>query len=222
MGLFQRIKDLVSANLNELVSRAENPEVMLNQYIEEARTELKNFNVQVNQAVADQLQLEAKIKSTREAIENWSKHATVAVQQGKDDLARQALEKKLNYEKELAEYEKQLEEQKGIVTQLRENYDALAEKLDQAKAQRDNLVMRQRRAQAQKKANEIVGRMSQTSAFENIDRMAEKVERIEVEAKAASLTAQSSLDEKFKDLEDEAGKSEVEEELRKLKEAQGR
>ncbi|MGB9846634.1 MAG: PspA/IM30 family protein, partial [Desulfotomaculales bacterium] len=93
MGIFSRLKDLLEANISDLLNKAEDPEKMLNLYIERAGEELKEFNVQVNRAVADELALRQKIEASEKEIESWASQARVAVQQGRDDLARVALER---------------------------------------------------------------------------------------------------------------------------------
>ena len=221
MGLLQRIKDLVLANLNDMVSRAENPEVMLNHYIEEGREGLKNLNVALNRAVADKLQLEEKIKETEKALTSWSRQAEVAVSQNREELARAALERKYDAEKHLESYRTQLAEQTQTVAEMRQNYDALEKRLQEAKGKRDELVMRQHRAEAQRKANEVMSTLSTTDAFDNIGRMEDKVERMEAEAKAAAIVNQDSVEEQLKGLEDQAKQSAVEAELARLKQTKG-
>lgn len=221
MGLLQRIKDLVLANINELLSRAENPEVMLNHYIEEGRENLKELNIALNRAVADKLQLEKKIQQTEQAIQSWARQAQVAVGQGKDDLAREALERKYDAEKTLEGLRSQLAEQTVTVEQMRENYELLEKRLEEARAKRDELIMRQHRAEAQKKANEALGRLSQSSALDNIERMEDKVERMEAEARAAAMLASTTVEERFRALDDEARRSAVEAELERLKQTKG-
>ena len=221
MGLLQRIKDLVLANLNDMVSRAENPEVMLNHYIEEGRDGLKNLNLELNRAVADKLQLEEKIKETEKALTSWSRQAEVAVGQNREELARAALERKYDAEKHLESYRTQLAEQTQTVAEMRQNYDALEKRLQEAKGKRDELVMRQHRAEAQRKANEVMSTLSTTDAFDNIGRMEDKVERMEAEAKAAAIVNQDSVEEQLKGLEDQAKQSAVEAELARLKQTKG-
>lgn len=217
MGLLQRIKDLVLANLNELVSRAEDPEVMLNHYIEEGRENLKELNIALNRAVADKLQLERRIEQTEQAIRSWARQAEVAVGQGREDLAREALERKYDAEKALEGLRSQVAEQEVTVSQMRENYEGLERRLEEARRRRDDLVMRQHRAEAQKKANEALGRLSQADALDNMARMEDKVERMEAEARAAAMLASSTVEERFRSLDAGARRAAVEAELERLK-----
>ncbi|MQL53647.1 phage shock protein A [Desulfofundulus thermobenzoicus] len=222
MGLFKRLKDLLEANLSDLISRAEDPEKMLNLYIERATRELKEFNIQVNRAVADELMLKQKIEAAGKEIESWSTQARVAVQQGRDDLARTALERKQVAQASLESYQSQLAEQQKAVAELRENYRLLEEKLNKARAERDQLVIRQRRARAMKEANEAVQEVAGGSALADFDRMRDKVDRLEAEAQASRVSLSNSVEDEFARLKEEAGKQAVEDELARLKAELGR
>lgn len=219
MALFNKLKDLLQANINDLVNKSEDPEKMLNLYVERASEEVRNFQIQVNRAVADKIQLEENIKAARKEIAQRTEQATLAVQQGKDDLARTALTLKKQAEASLADYEAQLAEQERAVADLQENLRLLNEKLEKAKMERNNLVMRQRRAQTMKKANEAVSGLSNDDPLAKFDRMKEKVERNEAEAKASKVMVSTnySLDDQFAELEKGKAASEVEDELAKLK-----
>jgi phage shock protein A len=219
MGLFTRVKDLLQANIMDIVNKAEDPEKMLNLYVERASEEVRNFQIQVNRAVADKIQLEERIETLRKEVEERAEHASLAVQQGKDDLARTALTLKKQAETSIADYQAQLADQAKAVDDLQENLRILTEKLEKAKLERNNLVMRQRRAETMKKANEAVSGMSTHDSMADFDRMKERVERTEAEAKASRTMIQTgnSIDDQFAELEKGKANSEIEDELAKLK-----
>lgn len=217
MGLFKKLKDLLEANLNELINKAEDPEKMLNLYIERATEELKEFNVQVNRAVADELQLRQKIEAYEKETQSWMTQAKVAVQQNRDDLARIALDRKQTAERNLEDLRLQLSDQQKVVEDLRANYRILEDKLMKARSERDSLVMRQRRAKALKQAGEAVREISSSSALGDFDRMKDKVDRLEAEAKASSLSLTNSVEDEFEKLKKDAQKTAVDDELARLK-----
>lgn len=219
MGLFTRVKDLLQANIMDLVNGAEDPEKMLNLYVERAIEEVRNFQIQVNRAVADKIQLEERIENLRKEIAERSEQATLAVQQGKDDLARTALTLKKQAETSLADYEAQLNDQVKAVEELQENLRILTEKLEKAKLERNNLVMRKRRAETMKKANEAVSGLATHDPMADIDRMKDRVERMEAEAKASRtmVSTGNSLEDQFAELEKSKANSEIEDELAQLK-----
>src|SRR5216117_966311 len=91
MGIFDRLSTLIRSNINDLISRAENPEKMLNQLIVDMRTQLAKAKQQVAAAIADEKRLAAQVDQEKKAAEDWEKRAVLAVQEGRDDLAKQAL-----------------------------------------------------------------------------------------------------------------------------------
>ncbi|HEY8910866.1 MAG TPA: PspA/IM30 family protein [Desulfosporosinus sp.] len=218
MGLFSKVKDLLQANIMDMVNKSEDPEKMLNLYVERAVEEVRNFHIQVNRAVADKIQLEERIEELNKEIELRTGQATLAVQQGKDDLARTALTYKKQAEASKLDYESQLVDQAKAVTDLQENLRVLTEKLEKAKMERNNLVMRERRAQTMKNANEAISGLSSNDPLADIDRMKDRVQRMEAEAKASrTMVNTNTIEDQFAELEKSKANSEVEDELAKLK-----
>ncbi len=191
---------------------------MLNLYVERAMEEVRNFQIQVNQGVADKIQLEERIEGLNKEIELRTGQATLAVQQGKDDLARTALTYKKQAEASKVDYESQLVDQAKAVEDLQENLRMLTGKLEKAKMERNNLVMRQRRAQTMKNANEAVSGLSTHDPLADIDRMKDRVQRMEAEAKASrTMVNTNTIEDQLAELEKSKANSEVEDELAKLK-----
>jgi len=218
MGLFGKVKDLLQANIMDMVNKSEDPEKMLNLYVERAMEEVRNFHIQVNRAVADKIQLEERIEALNREIELRTTQATLAVQQSKDDLARTALTLKKQAEASKVDYESQLVDQAKAVEDLQENLRVLTEKLEKAKMERNNLVMRQRRAQTMKNANEAISGLSTHDPLADIDRMKERVQRMEAEAKASrTMVNTNTIEDQFAELQKTQANSEVEDELAKLK-----
>ena len=218
MGMFSKVKDLLQANIMDMVNKSEDPEKMLNLYVERAVEEVRNFHIQVNRAVADKIQLEESIESLNKEIELRTTQATLAVQQSRDDLARTALTYKKQAEVSRIDYEGQLVDQAKAVEDLQENLRVLTEKLEKAKLERNNLVMRQRRAQTMKNANEAISGLSTHDPLADIDRMKDRVQRMEAEAKASrTMVSTNTIEDQFAELQKSQANSEVEDELAKLK-----
>jgi phage shock protein A len=218
MGLFGKVKDLLQANIMDMVNKSEDPEKMLNLYVERAMEEVRNFHIQVNRAVADKIQLEERIEVLVREIELRATQATLAVQQSKDDLARTALTYKKQAEASRIDYESQLMDQAKAVEDLQENLRILTEKLEKAKVERNNLVMRQRRAQTMKNANEAISGLSTHDPLADIDRMKDRVQRMEAEAKASrTMVNTNTIEDQFEGLQKSKANLEVEDELTKLK-----
>jgi phage shock protein A len=186
MGLFDRLSTLIRSNINDLISRAENPEKMLNQLIDDMRGQLAKAKQQVASAIADEKKLQADAEAQRKQAEDWERRAMLAVQEGRDDLAKQAL---MRYNEAL-QGAQQLQEtwvkHKAETEHLKQSLRTLNDKIEEAKRKKNILVARARRAEAQQRIQETMSGMSDKSAFEGFERMTEKIEAQERRALAAA------------------------------------
>ena len=213
MGIFKRLGDVFKANINDLISKAENPEKMLNQMIIDMNEHLIETKKGVASAIADEKRLERQLKENVAKSQDWEKKAMLAINAGKDDLAKEALVRKQEYDSYANEMKPQWESQHAAVTKLKEGLRLVQKKIEEAKRKKNILIARAKRAQAQKRIQETMGSISEASAFDTFDRMAEKVEKIESEADAlaelSDLSADSNLEDKFKELESSGGSADL-------------
>jgi phage shock protein A len=186
MGIFDRFSTLLRSNINDLISRAENPEKMLNQLITDMRTQLAKAKTQVAGAIADEKKLESDALAMKKQAEEWERRAMLAVQEGRDDLAKQALgryNESLQGAQQLHEtWVKSKQETEALKLSLRQ----LNDKIEEAKRKKNILIARARRAEAQQRIQQTMAGMSDKSAFESFERMAEKIESNERKAIAAA------------------------------------
>ncbi len=186
MGIFDRLSTLLRSNINDLISRAENPEKMLNQLITDMKGQLAKAKQQVASAIADEKKLQADAEAMRKQAEDWERRAMLAVQEGRDDLAKQAL---LRYN-EAMQGAQQLHEtwvkHKAETENLKGSLRSLNDKIEEAKRKKNILIARARRAEAQQRIQETMSGMSDKSAFESFERMTEKIEQQERKAIAAA------------------------------------
>jgi phage shock protein A len=206
MGIFSRLKTLVAANVNSLIGKAEKPEKMLNQLIIEMNEQLIESKRAVAMAIADEKKLEREKDNQAAQSKDWERKAVLAVNNGKDDLAKEALLRKQEYDNAFAEYQKQWEAQKSSVDNLKESLRELQNKIEEAQRKKNLLIARAKRAEAQQKIQDTISTVSgNRSAFEAFDRMAAKVDEMEAMADASKeledLSKDASLDRKFKELE---------------------
>ena len=205
MGLFDRISALFRSNINDLISRAENPEKMLNQLILDMKTQLAKAKQEAASAIADEKRLQAEAEGLKKQAEDWERRAMLAVQEGNDDLASQAL---MRYNESL-QGAQQLHEtwlrHKTETENLKASLRQLHDKIEEAKRKKNILVARAKRAEAQQRIQQTMAGMGDKSAFESFDRMAEKIEDIERKALAAAELQQEfsgdDLINQFKALE---------------------
>jgi len=219
MGFFGRLAQLIRSNLNDLISRAEDPEKMLNQVILDMNTQLVEAKKQVAVAIADEKRLQKQFQTEKSVAEEWERKAMMAVRAGDDALAKEALARKKEHETLCAAYKDQWDKQLQAVNQLKTALRALNNKIEEAKRKKNVLIARKRRAEAMKSIQETMSGLSDTSAFETFDRMAQKIDQIEAEAEAGSELAEEYsgdvLKQKFQTLEQTSGSDEDLEQLKR-------
>jgi phage shock protein A len=205
VGLFSRFKRTVKSNLNDMISKAENPEKMLDQLLLEMNEQLIDSKKTVAASIADEKRLERVIAQNRGEAADWERKAVLAVKSGNDALAKEALLRKQEYDNAALQYQTQWEAQHSTVEGLKGSLRQLQQKIEEAARKRNLLVARVKRAEAQKRIQQTMSGLSDNSAFEVFDRMAEKVDRIEAEAEALkeieSTTGADSLERQFRELE---------------------
>jgi phage shock protein A len=206
MGIFSRLKTLISSNVNDMIAKAEKPEKMLNQLVIDMNEQLIESKKAVALAIADEKKLEREMRNQEALSQEWERKAMLAVQAGKDDLAKEALLRKQEYDNAHGEYQKQWEAQKASVEKLKESLRELQNKIEEAQRKKNLLVARAKRAEAQQKIQSTIsGVAGNRTAFEAFDRMAQKVDQLEAEADAAkeleSLSADGNLEKRFAELE---------------------
>lgn len=217
MSLISRLKDLVRANLNDLISRAEDPEKSLNLFIEDASERLREFTVEVNRYEAERIMAQDRIKQCQKAAMDWHKQAELALKQNKEELARKALEQEQKEKNRSEELNNELAGMDRTSEQLKEQLRLLQEKMEEAKEKRDDLIRRNRLANAQKGAADSLNGMSKADPFAKFDRMDEIVQRKEAEAKASYTTMKGTLSYEIDQLKKDQLGAEVDDALAKLK-----
>lgn len=222
MGFFGRLAQLIKSNLNDLISRAEDPEKMLNQVILEMNTQLVEAKKQVAVAIADEKRLHKQYKNEASVGEEWQRKAMMAVRAGDDALAKEALMRRKEHGTLADQYKDQWEKQKTATDQLKTALRALNNKIEEAKRKKNVLIARKRRAEAMQSINETMSGLSDTSAFDTFDRMATQIDQLEAEAEAGmELSEEYSGDvlaHKFQQLEATSG---ADAELEQLKRQMG-
>ncbi|MGH7646290.1 MAG: PspA/IM30 family protein [Gemmatimonadales bacterium] len=189
MGIFDRLSTLLRSNINDLIARAENPEKMLNQLIVDMRSQLAKAKQQVAAAIADEKRLATQVEQERKQAEDWEKRAMLAVQEGRDDLAKQALLRHNEHAQGAVQLHEAWVKHREETEKLKGSLRQLNDKIEEAKRKKNILVARQKRAEAHKRIQETMSSMSDKSAFETFERMAEQIEHEERKLIAAAEVA---------------------------------
>jgi len=219
MGIFNRITDIFKANVNDALDKAEEPEKMLKQMIIEMGESINKATLAVAQSIANEKSLERKINKAKNEQDEWQDKAVKALNAGREDLAKAALEKKSIASKNFIDLEPMHKTAKETANKLREQLELLKKKLDEAKMRQSTLIARSQAAKAQKSISQNLSGVGSDS-FSKFDKYENKIEQLEAEAEAHSQLAgdNTGLDDEFKQLEQN---TQVDSDLIKLKQEMG-
>jgi phage shock protein A len=219
MALMERVTTLLRANLNDLVDKAENPEKMLKQLVLDMENQLLQVKTQVAIAIADQHLLERKTAEHETAAADWKNKAALAVARGRDDMAREALERSLSHVEMGKSFVQQLEDQRGEAEALRSAFLKLQQKLTETRAHCDLLMAEHRRARAVGKSQQAQAAARTAKGTASIDRYKSRINLQQAVNQASKeLTAGDSLEDRFAMLERDQRVEALLEELKTKKE----
>jgi phage shock protein A len=225
MGIFQKFSTVIKSNINDLISRAENPEKMLNQIILDMRDQLAKAKREVAAAIADERKLKSQVETEVKQARDWQHRAMLAVKESRDDLAKQALIRQQEHTERAQVLQQTWETHSAETEKLKGSLRLLNDKIEEAKRKRNLLVAKQKRAQAQRRIHETMSGLSDTSAFETFNRMAEKIEdeerRTLAQAEVTEAISGDTLETQFLKLEAGTGGADVEDRLMALKAEMG-
>lgn len=214
MGLFDRISRVVRANVNDMVSKAEDPEKILEQSIIDMQEDLVQLRQAVASAIASQKRTQQQYNQAQTESNNWQQRAQLALQKGDENLAREALVRRKTFAETATSLKTQLDQQSGQVDTLKRNLIALESKISEAKTKKDMLKARVAAAKANEQLQSTIGRMGTSTAMGAFERMEEKVLQMEARSQAAAELAGADLESQFAMLE---SGSDVDDELAAMK-----
>ncbi len=215
MGILTRIFNLFRATTSDLLDKAEDPEKMIKQMISDLEAQKKKAKEQMTEALALQKRLERDTEKEHQEAEKWEQKAILAVQNEKDDLAKEALTRKNEHLRRALDFEKQLEMHRNNADSLKESYQTMEDKIDEIKRKQGLLSVKQKQAEAQENIYKTIEGLGDTSGImDTIERAEEKVENLQARTEAyqeiSMESDQESLEKKFKDLEHESPDMEME------------
>ena len=225
MSIFSKFSTMIKSNINDLISRAENPEKMLNQIILDMRDQLAKAKREVAAAIADERKLKAQLGDEVKQSRDWEHRAMLAIKEGRDDLAKQALVRQQEHADRAAVLDSTWQAQAQETDKLKGSLRQLNDKIEEAKRKRNLLIAKQKRAQAQRRIHETMSGLSDTSAFEAFNRMADKIEEDErrslAHAEVTEALTGDTLESEFLRLESGPSGAGVEDKLAALKAEMG-
>jgi len=217
MGILGRLSSLVKSNVNDVIDSMQDPAKEIDQMVRDMEESARQARTEVAQCLAGEKRLQKRVVDLEGEAADWVKRAETAVRAGDDGLAKEALRRKAEKDAERAETQKALQEQGVYADQLTQALKALDARLVDIKLRQGTL---RAKARANKKGSPLSGK---TSAFDDFDRMAGKIDAVEAEAgldeelggrsaesaaagrKLDQLAAQSTVDDALAELKKKLG-----------------
>lgn len=214
MGIFTRFKDIVSANINSMLDRAEEPEKMIRLMIQEMEETLVELKASCAGLMADQKRIVREQDQSGAAVGLWDNRARLAMDRGREDLAREALAEKLAAQRVSEGLEREVERFAVLIEQAREDIELLEAKLESAKERQRSLAKRIVRADQRLKARANATRAQSAEVLMRFDQFEQRIERMEAQAEMSAPRRGRDLEQEFALLE---GGDEIEEQLASMR-----
>mgnify|MGYP006425882957 CR=1 FL=1 len=201
MNFLQRIWRVIRANLNNLLNKAEDPEKILEQAVNDMQQDLVKLRQAVAQAIASQKRTERQASQAKSTAEEWKKRAQLALEKGNEELAREALTRRQNYQETADNLEGQLSQQNQVIDKLKSDMRKLENKISEAKTKKDMYIARARSAETTQRLNEMMQGVNTGSSLSAFEQMEEKVTEMEASAEATQEMGQDDVEQQFAALE---------------------
>ncbi|PDW01662.1 PspA/IM30 family protein [Candidatus Viridilinea mediisalina] len=214
MSILGRIKDLISANVNSMLDRAEDPEKMANEYLRQLTNEVYEVRTGVATAMADEMRLEQRRVAAFGEVDQWQSKAEAALRAGDEELARAALARRAQAQRLAEQYEQQEKAQEEQVDAMQDALVQLETRIAEVKAKKELIIAKKNRAQTQEALQRTAQRMGQVSAIDKLAQLEERVDDQLNKAEAMARLEQGSLENRFANLQQQ---TEVDSDLAELK-----
>jgi len=214
MGIFTRLRDIIQSNINAMLDKAEDPEKLLKLMIQEMEDTLIEIKAQCAGAMAQSKSLGRAVAEAHERADHWADRARIAVEKGRDDLAREALLEKRRYQERANSLEVQRRECDSLIEQYQNDIAQVEAKINAVREKQKILVQRHAHARSKKRAEEHIRRAECTDAMTRFESFERRVDHIEAEADLVNYGRKPALEQEFERL---VGDEELEKELEQLR-----
>jgi len=214
MGIFTRFRDIISSNINAMLDKAEDPEKLIRLMIREMEDTLVEIKTACAGVMAGGKKIKRQLEGLGTRAQYWEEKAELAVNKGRDDLAREALIEKRKFNRRKETLENDLAEHDLLIEQYQDDIRQLEEKLKSARDKQRMLVQRHIHAQKKMQAQEEMRRIDSSETVMKFDELENRIERMEAEADLVNYGKKTSLEEELERLSVD---EEIENELRALK-----
>lgn len=179
MGIFSRMTDIINSNISALLDQAEDPEKMIRLIIQEMEDTLVEVRSSSARVLADRKAAARRLEQVRAEAQSWENKAKLAIDKGREDLARAALQEKRAIEEELAVVEAELTATDEHIAQLTEEVAQLQQKLTDAKSKQKALLMRTKTVESRIKVKRQIHREALDNAFQRFDQFERRMDNLE-------------------------------------------
>jgi len=201
MGLFSRFTDIINANLNSMLDKAEDPEKMIRLIIQEMEETLVEVRSTAAKHIAEKKTVSRQVQVLESSIENWQNKAELALEKDRDDLAKMALSEKHKCSAQLVDVQKELTQIDEFLASVQDDGQRLQEKLSDAKRRQEAYTLRQKSAEVRLKVRQKAAIYNIDEAISKFERYQQKVDRVEAEIEAYDMTQNQDLESQFRSLE---------------------
>lgn len=210
MGIFSRVADIISSNINAMLDKAEDPEKLIKLMIREMEDTLIEIKASCAGAMAQKKKIGRQIDDVRAGETRWAERAQLAVDKGRDDLAREALLEKRRFTERVATLEQELTQCESLVDQYQADIIQLEDKLAGAREKERMLVQRHVHAQHKKRAQQSIRKVDYTNAVARFENLESKIDRMEADAELVNFGQKPNLGDEIDSLNtDEALEAEL-------------
>lgn len=201
MGIFTRVRDIINANINSMLDKAEDPEKLVKLMIREMEDTLIEVKANCARSMATKKKLHREVDTMLGHAKTWDEKAQLAIEKGREDLAREALIEKRRFVERAEQLEEELEQVKGLVAQYQSDIMQLEDKLGAAREKQRVLVQRHQHAQDKMRAQTQIRRFDTHDAVQRFEAFQERIDRMEAEADLVNGARKPSLEQEFATLE---------------------
>lgn len=222
MGIFSRLNQVIKSNLNALLDQAQDPDKLIGQTVSDMKSGLKKARKELVTTLGTAKRLDKKAAELEQEAQDWERKAVLAVEQGDDELAREALRRKARTTKEAQRTRERAAAQSASVDQMKAALERLEQKADDLEARRPALAAQVRKA---RDASTASGNpLTQDSAFDDLEKMADNIDQLDAEIEAHEVLEdpkRANVDARFRELENQKKDDGIEDELSALKKKLG-
>ena len=200
MGIFTRFTDIVGSNINAMLDRAEDPEKLIKMMIQEMEDTLIELKAACAGVTVESKRVRRQMEGLEKRVDYWEDKAKLAVNKGRDDLAREALIEKRRFSQRTASLTNELTEHDALLEHYKDDIRQLEGKLKSAREKERMLVQRHIHASKKKQAQEEMRRIDGADVIIKFDELEHRIEFMEAEADLVNFGRKQTLEDELERL----------------------